>query len=52
MADLRRLGLRRAVVVGALAGAAALLEFALELGDSVFVPAAVLADGVIVGGEG
>lgn len=37
VANLGRLRLRWAVVVGALAGAAALLKFALELGDSVFV---------------
>jgi hypothetical protein len=39
MADLGRLRLRGAVVVRALAGAAALLDFALELSDAVFVPA-------------
>ena len=39
MADLGRLRLRGAVVVGALAGAAALLDFALELSDAVFIPA-------------
>lgn len=38
MSYLGRLGLRWAVVVGALAGAAALLKFALKLGDPVFVP--------------
>ena len=39
MADLGRLRLRGAVVVGALAGAAALLDFALELSNAVFIPA-------------
>ena len=39
MADLGRLRLRGAVVVRALARAAALLDFALELSDAVFVPA-------------
>jgi hypothetical protein len=39
VANLGGLGLGGAVVVGALAGAAALFEFALELGDAVLVPA-------------
>jgi hypothetical protein len=39
MADLGRLRLRGAVVVRALAGSAALLDFALELSDAVLVPA-------------
>ena len=48
VSDLRRLRLRWAVVVGALAGAAALLEFALELGDSVLVPACGVSMWVVV----
>jgi hypothetical protein len=39
VADLGRLWLRWAVVVRACAGAAALLKFTLELGNSVLVPA-------------
>lgn len=43
MANLGRLGLRGTVVVRALAGATALLQFALELGDSVLVSGVVSA---------
>ena len=49
MADLGRLWLRGAVVVRALAGAAALLDLALELSDAVFIPAPRLGGGSLAG---
>ena len=45
MADLRRLGLRRAMMLRVLAGSATSFDFTLQLGNALFVSAAGISLG-------
>ena len=49
VANLRGLRLRRTVMLRVLAGAAASLDFALQLGDAILVPAEAMRTGVVCG---